>query len=121
MDVKVKETGELAVRIPEWVSPEESRCRVNGKERPLSWRGRYAHVGEVHGGETVVMAFPISERTDRVAIEGREYTLVRKGNEVVDIDPPGQHCPLYQREKYRDDRVQRKQIERFVPNQVIEW
>lgn len=109
------------VRIPEWVSPEEAQCRVNAKEHALPWDGRYAIVGEVKPGDVVNLSFPIAERTDTVDIEGKAYTLIRKGNDVVHIDPPGKILPLYQREKYRENRARIKKTTRFVAEQQIDW
>ena len=121
VDVKVKKACQLEVRIPEWITPEQTQCRVDETTRSLGWNGRYALVGTVDADQQVIMTFPISERTEKTVINEREYTIVRKGNEVISIDPPGQYCPLYQREKYRADKVQRKQIERFVADEMIEW
>ena len=72
-------------------------------------------------GNVATLTFPIFERTDKVHIQNKDYTLIRKGNDVVRIDPPGRHCPLYQREKYRDDKVHTKKTTRFVANQQIDW
>ena len=102
MDVKVKQPVELSVRIPEWVAPGDTRCRVNDGERSVSWDGRYAQVGLVQPSDVVTLTFPIAERTDVVHIEKQRFTLVRKGNDVVSIDPPGRYYPLYQRQHYRD-------------------
>lgn len=121
VDVKVKKACNLSVRIPEWVKPEQSQCQVNESERALSWDGSYALVGSVNPKDMVTLAFPIFERTDVVNIEGRDYTLIRKGNDVVHIDPPGKYYPYYQREKYRKDEVQRRKSQRFVSDTLIEW
>ena len=48
-------------------------------------------------------------------------TLIRRGNELVAIDPPGRYCPLYQRQYYRVDSTRWRKIERFVSDQVIHW
>ena len=121
VDVKVKQPLELSVRVPEWVSPGEARCQVNGHDRSLGWDGRYAQVGAVKPGEVAVLTFPIAERTDAVYVEKEPYTLVRKGNEVVFIDPPGKYHPLYQRAHYRVDTTRWRKIERFVSNQQFGW
>jgi hypothetical protein len=90
-------------------------------ERTLSFEGRYSVVGKVAAGEVATLAFPIFERTDKVRIQNKDYTLIRKGNDVVRIDPPGRYCPLYQREKYRDDKVHTNKTIRFVADQQIDW
>jgi hypothetical protein len=121
VDVKIKKASELSVRIPEWVKPEQAKCQVNGADRPLSWEGRYAVVGRVEPKDVATLTFPIFERTDKVRIQQKDYTLIRKGNDVVHIDPPGKYNPLYQRDKYRENKVRTKKVERFVAQQQIEW
>ena len=121
VDVKVKEPLELWIRAPEWVETGEARVRVNGEERRVGWAGRYAEVGEVKPGDVATMRFPIAERTDTVWIEKERYRLVRKGNEVVAIDPPGKVCPLCRREHYRQNETRWRSVERFIPDKVIHW
>ncbi|MBI2194769.1 MAG: glycoside hydrolase family 127 protein [Planctomycetes bacterium] len=120
VDIRVKHASDLSIRIPEWVSPAETRCKVNGGDRSLSWQGRYAEVGAVQSGDLATLTFPISERVSRVSIEKRRYTLVRKGNDVVSIQPGGRHCPLYQRQHYRANEPQYSKVTRFVSDHLIE-
>jgi hypothetical protein len=103
------------------VAPDQVRCQVSGQSRPLSFRGRYAQVGAVRPGETATLTFPIGERTDKVSIEKREYTLTRKGNEVVHIDPQGGPYPLYQRGHYRASQARLKKVTRFVASRPLVW
>jgi hypothetical protein len=118
VDVKVKQPLELSIRIPEWITPEQARCEVDGKERRLSWNGRYASVGNVDKGNTVKLTFPIAERSEDVWIEKRLYKIVRKGNDVVSIDPPGIQHPLYQRERYRANKARVRKVSRFVSTEI---
>ena len=69
----------------------------------------------------MTLAFPIRERTDRVIIEKRPYALIRRGNEVVWIDPPGRNVPLYQRGHYRQGETLWRNARRFVPAAEIPW
>ena len=119
VDVRIKEPVDLSIRIPEWVKPEESRIQVNGTDRRVEWDGRYANVGDVNPGDVATMTFPIAERTDTVWIEKEQYRLVRKGNDVVAIDPPGRVCPLYQREHYRENATRWRTAERFVSRESM--
>ena len=120
VDVRVKQPVELWLRIPEWVQPAEAQVQVNGAARPINWQGRYAGVGAVKPHDVATLTFPISERVDTVYIEKERYTLIRKGNDVVAIDPPGQYCPLYQRAHYRVNSTRWRKIERFVSNEQID-
>ena len=119
VDVKVKKPVDLLVRIPEWATPEQTKCVVNKQDRKLGWDGRYAKVGGVKPGDVATLNFPISERTDKIWIEKQEYTLTRKGNDVVMIDPPGVIRPLYQRAHYRKDEPRMKQVTRFVSSETL--
>ncbi|MBI2193804.1 MAG: glycoside hydrolase family 127 protein [Planctomycetes bacterium] len=121
VDVKVKQPVALSVRIPEWVTPDEVRCSVNGQERRIRFDGRYVQVGGVSPGDETTLTFSIAERTDKAWIEKVNYTLIRKGNEVVRIIPPGMIWPLYQREHYRENSTRWRKVERFVSNERICW
>ncbi len=121
VDVEIKQDLDLEIRLAEWVKPEEARCMVNGTPRELRFDGRYSQVGPVRAGQEVTLEFPIHERTDRVNIEKRAYTLIRRGNEVVWIDPAGTNCPLYQRGHYRAGETLWKTVHRFVPEVEIPW
>ena len=121
VDVRIKEPVALSIRIPEWVKRDEVRLKLNGNDRPVDRDGRYVDVGKVKPGDVATMTFPITERSDTVWIEKEDYMLVRKGNEVVAIDPPGRYCPLYQRDHYRQDSTRWRKIERFVSSERIYW
>ena len=121
VDIKMKKTCNLEVRIPEWVKPEQTVCTVNGKKKEITFRGRYAQFGRVKKGDVAVTHFPIVERTVRTKIGGNDYTLVVKGNTVVFMDPPGKWCPLYQRDHYRDNQVRWVERERFVGEGALHW
>ena len=69
----------------------------------------------------MTVTFPIAERTETVWIEKEKYTVVRKGNDIVAIDPPGQYCPLYQREHYRQNATRWCKTERFVCGENTSW
>ena len=121
VDVRVKQDCELKVRIPEWVRPEEATCRIDGRPRDVTWDGRYAEVGRVASGQTAQISFPIGEHVEHVDIEKRRYILTVKGNDVVNIDPPGRFCPLYQRDHYREDSTRWRKVRRFVSDESVYW
>lgn len=91
--------------------------------RASRWADVESHIpfGKVRAGETVTLTFPIFERTDVVEILGVPYTLVRRGNDVVSIDPPGQYCPLYQRGHYRTGQTAYQKVTRFVSDEDFAW
>jgi hypothetical protein len=122
VDIKVKQACKLSVRIPEWVHPEETACRVNGQARKLRWKDRYAQIGQVDSGDIVALVFPITERTVKEKIGGVNYTLIIKGNTVVSINPPGKHYTFYQRAHYRENSVRWVKRPRFVWSRpLLQW
>ncbi|MBI2841969.1 MAG: glycoside hydrolase family 127 protein [Armatimonadetes bacterium] len=121
VDVRVKTRCDLSIRIPEWVQAKDVSCKVNGKDHPLSWNGRYAIVGKSRPGNVVTLRFPIFERTTTVHIQKKDYRLILKGNDVVHIDPEGKNCPLYQREHYRSSTPRMRKAQRFVADNLIQW
>ena len=121
VDVRIKQPVHLSIRIPQWARPAAVRVQVNGADRRVDWEGRYAVLGETVPGDVATMTFPLPERTDTVWVEKQRYTLVRKGNDVVAIDPPGRYCPLYQREHYRANSTRWRNVDRFVSSERIYW
>ena len=109
------------MRIPDWVTPAAVQGQVNGTPRAVTFAGRYAQLGAVKPGDTATITFPIAERTDVIWIEKRKYTIVRKGYDVVEIDPPGQLRPLYQRAHYRAGVTRWLTVRRFVSSEKFYW
>ncbi|MDE0431610.1 MAG: hypothetical protein OXH98_17745 [Caldilineaceae bacterium] len=121
VDLHVKRDCRLAVRMPAWVDLGQVSCFVDDSAREIAFDGRYAQVGDVRGKQSVRLNFPIGERTDRVTINNRWYLLVRKGHDIVYIDPPGKLCPLYQRDHYRDNVTLWKKTTRYMDEQTLDW
>jgi hypothetical protein len=69
----------------------------------------------------VTVTVPIAERSVRETIGNVAYNLEFKGNTVVNIDPPGQNGPLYQRRQSLSSNAPTRVVDRFVPQQPINW
>ena len=121
VDLHVKRDCLLSVRLPAWVPLGQVNCVVGESPRAVTFDGRYAQVGQVQANQTVELTFPISERTDCIYLNDRLYYLVRKGHEVVCIDPPGKLCPLYQRDHYRENVTLWKKTTRYLDEQRLDW
>jgi len=76
---------------------------------------------QVRAGDTLVVTFPIGERTVKEKLGDTVYTLVIKGNTVVSIDPAGKDGALYARANYRENQARWRKTTRFVPEQDILW
>lgn len=120
VDIHVKQERRLAVRMPGWVDLKAVQGAVDGATLSVTFDGRYAQIGQVAPGQIVSLSFPIVEQTDRVTMANRYYFLVRKGHDVVAIDPPGKLCPLYRRDHYRDNATLWKKTSRFVADQIVD-
>lgn len=121
VELKIKEAREVAVRIPEWTKPKEVACKVNGKRREPAWAGSYLEVRDLRSGDTVTVEFPVKEQTAVRLIGEFPYRVTLKGNTVVDMSPKGKICPIYQREKYKTDKVAMRKITRFVSREALLW
>ena len=73
---------------------------------------------------------PISERSEKLGFSGkseddgtpttRNYDVVVRGNEIVDISPPGERHPVFQRPHYREDETRWRKVQRFVAENIVE-
>lgn len=124
VELKIKSPCKtVLVRLPEWIPSGSAKvvCAVGDQARSFRWEGRYVDVGNAVTGERVVLSFPISERTVRQRVGGADYTFTIKGNTVVAVDPPGKVCPLFRRDRYRQDAAPRRRVDRFVASEPIPW
>ena len=124
VEVKVKTPLQtVLVRMPEWVTAKDPglTALTNGHAVNFHWEGRYLNLGSARPGDTIAVNFPIPRRQTKVRIGGVDYTLDIKGNTVVNIDPPGQNGPFYQRSYYLAERAPARKVERFIPADPIVW
>ena len=69
VDIKMKEDLRLWVRAPEWAAESDVVCKIAGKDKDLTWRGRYASPGEVGEDQTATFHFPIAVKEVKTQIE----------------------------------------------------
>ncbi|MBN1308965.1 MAG: hypothetical protein JXA18_13665 [Chitinispirillaceae bacterium] len=122
VEIKVKrQCDSVLLRVPEWVEigSDSVKCTVNGQQRGFIWRGRYMSIGVANANDTAVFTFPIRKREVTETIAGINYIFTIKGNTVLEVDPPGSNCPLYNRTHYQNDRAPKKVVERFVSDERI--
>jgi len=121
VELKIKQPFELKIRIPEWVRPSDVKCTIDGKPLSPGYEGRWVEIGKVASGQTVALTFPISERTEKRTVEKYDYTFVLRGNDVVQVDPPGKYCPYYQRGHYRAETPLYAKVTRFISHHDLSW
>lgn len=120
----------LFVRVPQWagyarVSIERWRDHgqstlVHGSD-PSTWmHAHYVRIGNVTAGETVRLRFPVAEETTREVASGQSFEVRWRGDEVVQIDPPGEHHPFYNHRQYgHQPALLRRSLSR--PQDVWMW
>jgi hypothetical protein len=124
VEVKVtKPLKRVLVRMPEWVMAKGPgvTAQSNGQKLAYRWDGRYLNLGSAKPGDSIALDFPIPLRKTKATIGAVAYTLDIKGNTVVNIDPPGQNGPLYQRSYYLASQAPQRKVERFIPEDPIAW
>ncbi len=133
VDVKVKQTlANIQLRAPEWVAAgsDDVQATRNHDSVKLTWQGRYVALGPAERGDVFSLTFPVHERTVarrvyggpvETVIGGVVYqSLTFRGNELVEIDPPGKYYPFYQRGHLRGP-TRWHQVTRLVSEEEIRW
>ena len=109
--LRIKEASKVAVRLPEWCDPGDVTVQVNGNPVKTKTIGRMIHIILLKPQDTVTLNFDVPERIVHRVIGEIPYKLTLRGATVVDIDPRGVACPLFQ-SPTTGQRVEKK---RFVP------
>ena len=102
VDLRIRQDcARVSIRIPEWITAQHSSlcCRINGSPHKPIWEGRYIILPGRVSGDTIQITFPIPERTVEEKIGNVRYTLTLRGNNVIEISPPGNNYPFYQEKK----------------------
>jgi hypothetical protein len=124
VEVKVRTPlRSVMVRMPEWVISKGPgiTAQTNGRTIEFHWEGRYLNLGSARPGDVIAVSFPIPRRQSKVTIGAVDYTLDIKGNTIINIDPPGQNGPFYQRSYYLAEEAPKRKVERFVPEDPVAW
>ena len=134
VDVKMKETMSLMVRIPSWVEDLNTiQVTVGGKDVKGVMKGRYLDLGKIRKGKTAAVRFPLTDTTVKteipwVNLEKNEshkefFTLHMRGFDVVDIWRRRQQViyPFFNNESYRKSDVLWRKVARFAPEDERGW
>jgi flagellar biosynthesis chaperone FliJ len=113
VEVTVKNTTDLFIRLPEWVDKSKVAVTIDGAVQPVSWRGDYVQLSRLIRGQEVTVTYPLRHLTETFYLipeksspmESNRYTITWKGDTVISISPKGRYYPLYQREYYESDKA----------------
>jgi hypothetical protein len=119
--LKIKEAKGVSVRIPEWTDCDNVTCQLNGKKTEFGWSGGYVQVEGLASADVVTVEFPMREQTLFSIIGDKVFKLTIRGNTVVEMDPAGEICPLYQRDHLKGDEAPMQKVTRFVSRETISW
>lgn len=124
VDIKIKQDCKrVLVHAPEWIGTGsgDMTVKVNDKARTFKWDERYIDLGSVDKGQKIVVQFPISEWTMKDRMATVDFDVLMKGNTAVSIDPPGEACPLFERQYYRRDYTPWRKVTRFVTDEKFDY
>jgi hypothetical protein len=119
--LKNKTAQNAVVRIPQWVDKTKVHCQIGATEAALLWAGHYLVLSGLESNAQVTITFPMVEHTEKFKLATGQYTVTFKGNTVIDIEPRGVACPLYQRDDYRQNAAPMRKITRYVSPLVLDW
>lgn len=119
VDVLVKQACTVSLRIPEWAAAADCHCELNGHPVQPGWQGRYLQYA-AQPGDIFTFRCPIAERSEMMETFGNRYRMTIKGNEIIDIDPPGTRHPIFRKPQYRSDETRWRTVERFVAERLVE-
>jgi hypothetical protein len=93
--VKNKTARTVHVRVPNWVSRSDVCCHVGANGLANRWLGNYLLFDDVAPGTQITIEFPMTQQTiERTfAPSGVTYSILRRGNTVLDISPRDDEAP----------------------------
>jgi hypothetical protein len=105
VNILVKNTQRVLVRVPEWAPKGDVRCYRQRKPAGVKWAAGYVVFDDVAKGEQLTVVYPLRLWQMRETIYGVEYTERWRGNTIVDLTPPGKWIPMFQRAELETERV----------------
>lgn len=108
LNVMVKGTKKVLVRIPEWATKDGVKAYRAKKSVPVKWEGSYVVFDKARKEEQLTVTYPlrVAEVKETVgSLDGTEYTERWRGNTIVDISPGGKWIPMFQRPELDNERL----------------
>ncbi|MFA7159812.1 MAG: hypothetical protein WC299_10965 [Kiritimatiellia bacterium] len=97
VDIKMKTSGYLYVRMPEWVAKDKVRVKIGKAGVDCAWdeSKRYVAIKNLGRGAKVTITYPLRRWKVKELLGGTVYTTDWIGDTVVGIDPPGRFIPVF--------------------------
>jgi hypothetical protein len=95
MEMHLAESRALAVRIPRWVPDGAARVTVNGSAQQAVTAPGWLALPEDREASRVVLEYPLPRETVTERIDGIDYVVQWRGDEILGISPNTDWLPLY--------------------------
>ena len=137
--IRNKTARQIRVRIPAWAPQRTTAFTIDGRPASPAWLGRYAQFGGLHGGEALMITFPLKtetlhlalstinadwasadERATNVRAEFRGSTCIGTGA-MDDGHTPAPGLKMYRRDHYRQDKAPMRRVPYAVVDRPIRW
>ncbi len=96
MTISAKKGGDYSIRILPFMQ-RGLEARVNGQSGPLAIQDDILRMERVEAGSDIVLEHTLKNTLQKEHVQGREYSVLWRGADVINIDPPGEPLRLYQR------------------------
>lgn len=97
INVRLYTSRRLAIRVPGHAALEAVTVTIDGQRVEPTWSGHYAQLERLATGQVVTLTYPLQERQASYAIAGKQYTGWWRGATLLEMQPPGEGYPIYQR------------------------
>lgn len=98
VEILMKTSGVLAVRVPPGVTTDQVEVLVN-QDRPRheTLRSGYAWLEALRNGDAVTVRWPLTERAMLYEMDSTRYTGAWRGDTLMRMNPSGTLAPIYWR------------------------
>lgn len=97
MTLTLKQPGTAAFRRYDWMGAQVT-VLVNGQAVKAQEREGLLWVAGLKAGDTAALVHPVETVTKKEHVAGRDYEVVWRACDVIDILPHGEHLRLFQRD-----------------------
>jgi hypothetical protein len=97
IEVQLCTPRRLTIRAPGHADLATVTLTLDGQRIQPTWSGRYAQLDQLGAGQVVTLSYPLHEHQASYEIAGQHYTGAWRGATLLEIQPPGEGYPIYQR------------------------
>jgi hypothetical protein len=121
IELSMKKSMDVSVRIPDWVERDKLRCELNGHKHEISWSGNRINLGKIEWGDSIDILFPMKTRKFKTTVRNQQAEVTMKGNTIIDVVPARAYPVLHKHKKYAGDKVEFREVTRFVSEERFIW